>query len=501
MYIPKSNQKLIMFDLLYLRYFRTLLVSEKSGLRNYRNPEHEKEKIIKDNTDLELKKNHKKNKKSSAVEEEDDYYSENSDKKGYLLTKEKILELQVHNYIEIRNFIYSLPLYGGDVALERFRPNGDKYSASKITESLIKINMSHFCKRMDERFRKEQTLKRKKNKYITNSNNNGLPESPKSESTNNILYSSNNPPSHELSKASSTLQNEDMNKGLSSDSSNLANIFKANTITYIKILINFTFIGTLALIITEFLITYNHMNTLGIKFEFLKNSYVILNNMFYTKHYVTEGVIAYTLSKNNIDYKPTQYNENNVDKYLTYISNKLATNREELTKYYDTFTSNQICKEYKNYIGKTINISTITVNTEDKLPLLLNSAMTRISSSINDLVSNPKLMHMGNRNTYELMHNLLNEYYTNWGEVISILLQDSFEVTKLYISLLAIVLSYLIISIIIIIVFLKLLSIFSLDREKPINLFLTLKKAVFENLKNAAENFSNKIFNFSKLYL
>ena len=495
MYIPKSDKTIIMFDLLYLRYFRTLLVSEKSGLRNYRNPEDEKEKIINDNTKLELKKNNKKSKKSSAVEEEDDYYSDNSEKKGYLLTKEKILELQVHNYIEIRNFIYSLPLYGSDVALERFRPNGDKYSASKITESLIKINMSHFCKRMDERFRKEQALKRKKNKAISSNNNNGLSESPKSENTNNVLYSSNNPPSHELSKASSSLQNEDMNKGLSSDSSALANIFKANTIKYIKILVNFTFIGTLALIIIEFLITYNHISTLGIKFEFLKNSCIILNNMFFTKYYVTEGVVAYALSKKNIDYKLTKYNDNDVEKYLAYISNQLAINREEFTKYYDTFTSNKICKEYKNYIGRTINISTITVNIEENLSLLFNSAMTRISSSINDLVSNPKLLHMENRNTFELMHNLLNEYYLQWGEVISILLKDSLEATKLYIPLLAIVLSYLIISIIIIIVFLKLLAIFSLDREKPINLFLTLKKAVFENLKNAAENFSNKILN------
>jgi branched-subunit amino acid transport protein AzlD len=34
-----------------------------------------------------------------------------------------------------------------------------------------------------------------------------------------------------------------------------------------------------------------------------------------------------------------------------------------------------------------------------------------------------------------------------------------------------------------------------LEREKPINLFLTLKKVVFENLKNAAENFSNQLLN------
>ena len=37
--------------------------------------------------------------------------------------------------------------------------------------------------------------------------------------------------------------------------------------------------------------------------------------------------------------------------------------------------------------------------------------------------------------------------------------------------------------------------IFLIERERPINLFLTLKKKVFESLKNAAESFSNKILN------
>ena len=49
--------------------------------------------------------------------------------------------------------------------------------------------------------------------------------------------------------------------------------------------------------------------------------------------------------------------------------------------------------------------------------------------------------------------------------------------------------------IIAIFIFLKLLSKFSLEREKPINLFLTIKKSTFENLKNSAENFSNKLLN------
>ena len=121
--------------------------------------------------------------------------------------------------------------------------------------------------------------------------------------------------------------------------------------------------------------------------------------------------------------------------------------------------------------------------------------MTRISSCMNNIVSNPSLMVMSNRDTYELMKNLINEYYINWEKVVKILLNDSIKATKFKIPLMIMVICYLIISIIVLFVFLKLLSRFSLDREKPINLFLTLKKVVFENLKNSAENFSNKLLN------
>ena len=93
------------------------------------------------------------------------------------------------------------------------------------------------------------------------------------------------------------------------------------------------------------------------------------------------------------------------------------------------------------------------------------------------------------------MYNLLNEYYLKWENVIIILFNDAVNETNLNISLMFIVGVYFFLSFIIIFIFLKLLSKLSLEREKPINLFLTIKRAVFENLKNCAENFSNQILN------
>ena len=103
---------------------------------------------------------------------------------------------------------------------------------------------------------------------------------------------------------------------------------------------------------------------------------------------------------------------------------------------------------------------------------------------------------MSNRDTYELMYNLINEYFINWQNVVNILFNDAQKTTKkLKNPLIIIFCFYFIFSAIMIVSILKLLSQFSLDREKPINLFLTIKKGVFENLKNSAENFSNKLLN------
>ena len=145
-YIPKADNNLVMFYLKKLSYVRTHVVKQKSGFRNLKG---EEESLIKENTKSEVSKFYN-NKRSVRTKISEDESSEENKTNINGLTKDKILELQVSNYMEIKDFISSLPLYGYDVSLERFRPNGDKYSASKIAESLIKIRVSEFCKRMDD---------------------------------------------------------------------------------------------------------------------------------------------------------------------------------------------------------------------------------------------------------------------------------------------------------------------------------------------------------------
>ena len=486
-YIPKSKKNLIMFDLLKLKYIRTILVDVKSGLKNLRTIEKEEDNtMVENNSKIEVQKS-KKRKKSSIVEEESSDDSE-KEKNNILLTKEKILELQVHNYLDIKNFIFTLPMYGGDVNLEKFRPTGDKYAASKIHESLIKIHVSTFCKRMEETFHLEQNMKKKKSKMININSINNL-DTAKSTTTDNYLLSSSTSSVQTSSQQNQIIQNEEMNKGLASDSSStLANIFKANSIKYIKIVIGLLFLLTFILILIEFLITYRHMSKITKKLIFLRDSYIILNDMIYTKYYITEEVIGNTYPR----YISKKFNAN----FSQEIKAELEFYRQELTKTYDSFTSKELPKEYKDFVDSTnLTIYTLTLNNSQRISILFNSAMVRISSSINDLTANSSLINMANRDAYELMYNLLNEYFLNWEKVCNILFKDSIKATNLKIPLMIIVLLYFIVSIITIYIFLKLLARFSLDREKPINLFLTLKKVVFENLKNSAETFSNKLLN------
>ena len=492
--IPKNNKNLILFDLLQLNYIRGLIVNKKSVngvMRSIVEDDVEENKLPSGRNDQNIDKT-KKKKKSKFVEMESS--DDDFDNDINILTKEKIAELQVHNYESIRNFIFSLPLYATDVGLERFRPNGEKYSASKMTESLLKINVSKFCKRMNEKYKIDQMIKKRKNKVENNDNNNASINSPKSSSTDNNLLSASTTNSSS-SSINSDPQKEEMNKGIASDSSSaLSNVFTSNSIKYLGLLMLVNFSLFIILVTLEFFVKYRHVNKIIMKIDFLHSGYKLTNVLLYTKFFITEGVIANTLNQSGLIYEAVSHS--GYDKFFANIQNEMTFYRQEFTETFDVFSSNQLCQEFQDYLSNTkLKIYTIAVNTYDIIEIIFNSAMTRIPASINELSNNPSLLAMNNRDTYELMHNLLNEYFINWQNLIDILFKDSLKATKYYFPVLIILLSLILISIIILVFFIKFLMIFLIERERPINLFLTLKKKVFENLKNAAESFSNKILN------
>ena len=104
-------------------------------------------------------------------------------------------------------------------------------------------------------------------------------------------------------------------------------------------------------------------------------------------------------------------------------------------------------------------------------------------------------MKMDDRNSYELMKNLLNSYYNSWGMATEYLVENVKEHCTKSVSSIVIFILSIIITFVFLILFWKIMTIFIEDREKPINLFLTIKKTIFEDLKNSSEGFSNKLLN------
>ena len=93
------------------------------------------------------------------------------------------------------------------------------------------------------------------------------------------------------------------------------------------------------------------------------------------------------------------------------------------------------------------------------------------------------------------MKNLLNSYFNSWGKATEYLVENVKEhCSKSVFSIVIFILS-IIITFGFLILFWKIMAIFIEDREKPINLFLTIKKTIFEDLKNSSEGFSNKLLN------
>ena len=189
--IPKTNHE-IMFDLLGLNYIRTILVKKKSGLRNLRDRNSSnfitaRLAELKDGSKSRKSKNEAivgninntgigtgiiKNEIDNINEIIQQEESSDDDKKiEVVLSKEKILELQGQDYSYIKNFIFSLPFYGGDISLEKHRPNREKYSAGKMAEPSIKIEVSKFIKKIEEKILSNPNLFKKLRQSSIKQNN------------------------------------------------------------------------------------------------------------------------------------------------------------------------------------------------------------------------------------------------------------------------------------------------------------------------------------------
>ena len=123
-YIPKMKKEFL-FDILSLHYIRTIIVDKKTGNRNLRDKDDDKNKEKNKRTN-DSQTNRNEAKKNNSKENNDIQEEDEDGKKEFVLTKEKINELQGENYLQIKNVINNLTFYGRDVQLEKHRPNKEK---------------------------------------------------------------------------------------------------------------------------------------------------------------------------------------------------------------------------------------------------------------------------------------------------------------------------------------------------------------------------------------
>ena len=469
-FIPSDNKE-ILFDLLSLNYIRTEIVNKKSGKRNLR----EKEEIQIENTEQKdkLNKNKEKNIINASNGDEIMESSDEEKKEKIELTKEKILEMQTKSSQEIENFINLLTYYGEDVFLEKHRPNREKFAVGKGHEPLIKISMGTFITKIDKKINSNPELKKKYK---------GLKDA---QSQNNDFKNMN-----------------DMNHEFSSDTSNfLANIFKSNIIFYIKITSLIFFLIFLVILIIEFVFTFLNVQEIKDSIVKMKNAYKLLEDIGFIKYCVTELILCSTFGENYIILEG--YNMTLEDDVI-WLQDELGKLSEDFRYILEQFTislESEFPQEYQNLVSNNsqVLIYTLMNGQEQTQNLTFTSAMNRIPATIFYIYSLSgnitNILNIKERNLYELMLNLLNGYYINVKKLSLILAQDAVDSSKNSIPGKVAFYSSFVFAIIFLVLIWYLLSYLILERQKPINLFLTIKKRIFEDLKNASESFSNKLLN------
>ena len=476
--IKYNEKKEVMFDVKRLGYIRTVLVEQKTGFHNLRDEELEKE-LSEDSI------THKK--KSLDNREEDINNKEDSDEEQrneeIIITKEKILELQQRDSAGVKSFIMTLPFHGSDVSLERHRPNGEKYPVGRPQEPNINIDLNKFVKSIEEKIKNSPELMKR------------LREGNKDDAGNKALANAAGDGGDNPQKEKTA---EELSREFSSDtSSSLANIFNAKSITYIKSVNGIIFLVVCAFITLEFVLSYLHIQNINDYRYYMDNGYKLLHNLLYTKYFLTEAV-----SCNLID----NYLSHNKNNYIREMNDELSLYRSEYTTLYNSYSSATVSfnADYKRVTNSEILVKTLSTSTKNKSESShpFSTEMTKIPTAVffvSSTTNYSNTMNMEERYTYELMTNLLNGYYSKWNEVTNILVNNVKEhcsktSSSSSIHILIFILS-IVVSVVFLILFWKMLIIFIEDRERPINLFLTIKKKIFEDLKNSAEGFSNKLLN------
>jgi hypothetical protein len=463
---PKKN---IMYDMMKLNYMRTTLVTVKKKIAV--------EQIAKAviaptfTNSVQKAENGKKGRKKRRKSEDSNMDSSEEAEKALednIITKEKLSEYQARGAEDIKNFINGLVFFGENISLykrdtELKNPYEDHYNK----QPLIKQTLDEFNKKMSAR----KSLEKKD----TNKNRDSIASVNSSASTDisaNLDY-------------------------MSDTSSSLNNIFNEKSVSNIRFFSFFMFVLLCIIISIEFFISLSIIKDSNDRMFYADKAFKILNSLLYTKFFITEAIIAQSPSYKNIG----DYYQGNNTKYIIDMMAEMSNYRQIISDTYSFFSNATVTfdQRYYDYINtQPVYIRTLSNGLPSVIinpfPIAISRIPTTIFyvSTVND---NYNQINMYNRNAYELMMNLLNDYFLVWRDVTLIIVNDVKEHLKPDSRLLIIFALSFVISIISIFGIRLLINKFIDDREKPVDLFLTIKKQKFEELKFSSEAFLNKLLN------
>ena len=454
------------------------------------------------------KKSQKNNESDSSSSSSSSHSSEdNKDKnKKNPLTKEAIMLLKNKDAETTRNFILNLPFYGSDVNLTRKYPNGSDFRVGYGFEPNIKISVAAHIERIDKIFENKtkntdklkKMFARKRSSLIKNNLFNINKDEDKKVNNENKTDEANK--TNEEKKMDENKDNTEKNKLIENDFMNsterLKDIFSKKSLILLKIMSLLYFLILIALYIVEFLLTYNEFSGLKNYSNYSRYQFEILSSLMYCKYFLTEAVLA-----QNDSY--IIYDNRFKGDHYAYIMKMI----EELRKYREILYSDisefsepyKIDQAFADYTSKKYLYLYMLIAFEPQIkPMPFWSAMTQIPTSIFSIskVENEiKEINLHNRNVYDLMMNLINDYFVGWKDITNMVINSIIKNSQINTySILIFVFSF-IFCILYIFIYYKILDIFLKEGTRPVDLILTIKKSRFEEMKIISENYMNTLMN------
>ena len=164
----------------------------------------------------------------------------------------------------------------------------------------------------------------------------------------------------------------------------------------------------------------------------MKNAYILLQDVVLIKYLITEAILANQFGDDYIILQ--KYNMEN-KRYINDIKSELAKYRQEFSDIYEDFSStsaSDFSKNYQDYISNNtqVLIYTISNGKEMNQSLPFSTAINRIPTTvfyISSITDDKVILSMDERNSYELMVNLLNGYFNSIKNFTNILSELLFQ--------------------------------------------------------------------------